>query len=106
MTVEHRHPRLCLERTIQNAVKVSALHRDVAVQISVTVVRQNDFAQNPRITVETAPPPPKRQASLLLQPPAMESAQQMVRKLTVQHFAKNNSMPQRALQILRMCLSR
>ena len=83
MAVKHRHPRLGLERTIQNAVQVSALYGNVTVQISVTVVRQNDFRQNPRIAVETVTRPPQRQASLLLPTPATESAQQVVRELTV-----------------------
>ena len=81
--MQYRHPRLHLERTIQNAVQVSALNRDVAVQISITVVRQDDFAQNPRIAIETVTPPPQRQASLFLATPAMKSAQQVVRELTV-----------------------
>ncbi len=106
MAVKHRHPRLRHERAIQNAVQISSVHRDIAVQISITVVRQDDFAQNPRIAVEPVPPPPQRQASLLLASPVLETAKQVLRELTMEHFSQNNSMLQRMLQILRMWLFR
>ena len=102
MAVKHCHPRLRFERTIQNAVKISSLHGNIAVQISITVLRQDNFTKNPRIAVESVPPSPQRQTSLLLPSPTLESAQQVVRELPVEHFAQNNSMLQRALQILRM----
>ena len=77
---------------------------DIAVQISITVIRQDDFGQNTRVSVKSVAPPPQRQASLLLPSPILESTQQMVRELTMERFAKHNSMLQRALQILRMWL--
>jgi len=106
MAVKYRHPCLLLEGTIQNAVKVSSLHGDTAVQISITVIRQHDFAQNPRIAVVSVSSPPQSQASLLLPSATSESAQKVVRELTMEGFAQNNPVLQRVLQILRIWLSK
>ena len=106
MTVKDRDARLSLERAIQNAVEVSAVHRNVAVEITVAVFREDDVTEDPRIAVKPVGPAPQREASLLLHPAEPQAAQQVIRELAVQHFAQNDAVPQRALQILRMCLSR
>ena len=104
--MKHRNPRPRLECMIQNAVQVSAAHRDGSVEIAIAVFRQNDFAENPRIPIETVSSPPQSQTRFFLPTPVSESAQQMVCELTVKCFAENNSMLQRVRQILRMCLSK
>ena len=47
MAVKDGDARLCLERAIEDAVEVSAVHGDVAVQIPVAVFRQDDVGQDP-----------------------------------------------------------
>lgn len=86
MTVKHCNARLHLQRTIQDAVEVCAIHRDVAVQISVTLFRQDDFAQNAGKAIQTVPRPPECQTSLLLPAPAFETVEEMVYELTVEFF--------------------
>ena len=106
MAVKDRDARLGLERAIQNAVEVSAVHRNVAVEIAIAVFREDDVTEDSRIAVKPVGRAPQREASFLLHSTAPQAAQQMIRELAVQHFAQNDAVPQRALQILRMCPSR
>ena len=106
MAVQDRDARPGLDRTIQNAVEVSAAYRNVAVQIAITVLREDDIAENARIAVESVGPTPQCKARFLLHPTASQAAEQVIRELTVQCFAQNDAVPHRARQILRMCLSR
>ena len=70
MAVKDGDARLCLDRAIEDAVEVSSVHGDVAVQIPVAVFRQDDVGQDPRIAVESIAGAPERETSLLLQPAA------------------------------------
>ena len=82
------------------------MHGDVAVQIAVAVFGQDDIAEDPRIAVATVAGAPEREASFLLQLTPAQPAQKVIRELTVERFAQNDAMVQRALQILRICLFR
>ena len=106
MAVKDGDARVCPERTIEDAVEVSAVHGDVAVQIPVAVFGQDDVGEDSRIAVESVAAVPERETSLLLQPTAAQPAQEVIRKLAVERFAQYDTMVQRALQIRRMCLSR
>ena len=98
--------RLCLERVIEDAVEVSAVHGDVAVQIPVAVLGKDDVGQDPSIAVRSVAAPPEGETSLLLQATTAQPAQQVIRELAVERFAQHDAIVQRALQILRICLSR
>ncbi len=86
--MKNSHAGICLECSIQNSIEVCALDSYVAVQVSVAVMRKNDFTEDPRIAVETIAPPPQRQTSLLLPTSIFEPAQQVVRELAVQGFSQ------------------
>ena len=106
MAVKDGDACLRLERAIEDAVEVSAVHGDVAVQIPVAVFRQDDVHEDPGIAVESVAAAPEREASLFLQATAAQPAQEVIRELAVERFAQYDAMVQRALQILRMCLFR
>ena len=107
MAVKDGDARLCLERAIEDAVEVSAVHGDVAVQIPVAVFvarrcrRGSPYSGcNPSPRRQSA-----RQASSCRLTPA-QPAQEVIRELAVERFAQYDAIVQRALQILRMCLFR
>ena len=106
MAVKDGDARLYLEGAVQDAVEVSAVHGDVAVQIPVAVFRQDNVGEDPRITVESVAAAPERKTSLLLQATAAQPTQEVIRELAVERFAHYDAIVQRALQILRMCLFR
>ena len=106
MAVKDSDARPCLERAIEDAVEVSTVHGDIAVQIPVAVFRQNDVGEDPRIAVESVATAPECEASLLLQPTTAQPAQEVIRELAMERFTQYDTMAQRALQILRMCLFR
>ena len=106
MAVKDGDARVGPERAIEDAVEVSAVHGDVAVQIPVAVFGQDGAGEDPRIAVESVATVPERETSLLLQPTTAQPAQEVIRELAVQRSAQYDTMVQRALQIRRMRLSR
>ncbi len=106
MAVKDGDTRLCLEGTVQDTVEISALHGDVAVQIPVVIVRQDNVREYPCIAVESVAAAPQRETSLFLQPATAQPAQEVIRELVVERFSQYDAMFQRAPQILRMCLFR
>jgi hypothetical protein len=106
MTVKDGNACLRLERAIEDAVEISAVNGDITVQIPVAVFWQNDVRDDPRIAVESVATVPEREASFFLQLTAAQAAQEVIRELAVERFAQYDTMVQRALQILWMCLFR
>ena len=106
MTVKDGNACLRLERAIEDAVEISAVHCDIAVQIPVAVFWQDDVREDPRIAVESVAAVPEREARFFLQLTAAQAAQEVIFELAVEHFAQYDAMVQRPIQILRTCLFR